>query len=45
MCRVWNIAAGTCKAVLLGHTDHVTRVALLPDGDTVVSSSEDKTLR
>jgi WD40 repeat protein/tRNA A-37 threonylcarbamoyl transferase component Bud32 len=34
-----------CIHTLTGHTDKVLSVALSPDGDTLVSSSEDKTIK
>ena len=30
--RVWDLESGVCLKVLEGHTDHVTGVALTPDG-------------
>ena len=35
----------TCSATLTGHTDFVLSVAFTPDGATLVSGSEDKTIR
>ena len=45
VCRVWDLATAQCSAVLEGHTDKVTSVALSADGRTVVSGSEDRTIR
>ena len=43
--RVWNAADGTLIAELKGHTDWVHSAAFSPDGDRVVTASEDRTAR
>ena len=45
MCRVWDMMSGECKNTMKGHTGKVYSVAVSTDGLTVVSGSEDKTLR
>ena len=40
-----DLASGRLLATLEGHTDHVTAVAVTPDGTRVVSGSLDKTLK
>jgi WD40 repeat protein len=44
-CRVWDLASGQLKATLEGHTDPLTSVAISPDGATLVSASDDQTIR
>jgi WD40 repeat protein len=43
--RVWDVSSGKCVAVLRGHWEDVTGLALLRDGKTVVSVSIDGTVR
>ena len=43
--RVWDLASGEVKSTLQGHTECVTSVAISPDGLTIVSGSNDKTVR
>ncbi len=43
--RVWALADGSAKSVLLGHTDMVLALAYTPDGRTLASGSQDGTLR
>ena len=42
---VWDLASGECKSTLEGHTRDVNTVAISPDGKTIVSGSDDQTLR
>ena len=39
------MASGEVKSALDGHTDNVFSVAISPDGRTLVSGSEDHTVR
>ncbi len=41
--RVWNVRTGECMNTLKGHTKYVRCVAF--DGTTIVSGSDDKTVR
>jgi WD40 repeat protein len=43
--RVWDLGGGRCTAVLKGHTDRVTGVAVAGDGRTAVSGAVDRTVR
>ena len=42
---VWELASGELKSTLKGHTDLVRSVAISPDGTTIVSGSDDLTVR
>ena len=42
---VWDLEAGLNKAMLEGHSRHVTSVAISCDGHIIVSGSIDKTVR
>ena len=42
---VWELASGEVKSTLKGHTDIVRSVAISPDGKTIVSGSDDGTVR
>ena len=44
VCRVWDMY-GQCMNTLKGHTDFVRSVAISPDGTTIVSGSDDLTVR
>ena len=43
--RLWDVATGTLKQTLIGHTDSVTSISFSPDGQTIASGSSDKTIR
>jgi small GTP-binding protein len=43
--KVWDLAAGRCRATFEGHTGSVMSVAITPDGTTAVSASRDSTLK
>ncbi len=43
--RAWDLASGTCRAVLEGHTNWVTCVCMSVDGNFLLSSSDDGTVR
>ena len=45
MASVWDLSTGECKSTLKGHTDFVRSVAISPDGTTIVSGSDDRTVR
>ena len=42
---VWDLATGTLKTTLTGHTGGIRSIMYSPDGTTVVSASEDKRVR
>ena len=42
---MWDLSTGECKSTLKGHTDWVKSVAISPDGKSIVSGSDDKTIR
>ena len=42
---VWDLETGTEKSKLEGHSDWVKSVAISPDGKTIVSGSDDNTIR
>ena len=44
-CRIWNVEAGKEGFKLEGHQGLVHSVAISIDGTTIVSGSEDKTIR
>lgn len=44
-CRVWNLADGSCRAVLEGHAGRLNQVALSEDGGTALTASDDGTAR
>ena len=43
--RLWDVESGAETAVLTGHTDGIGHVAWSPDGDLIVTASEDGTAR
>ena len=42
---VWDMVSGQEKSKLDGHTNDVSSVAISPDGKTIISGSDDKTVR
>ena len=42
---VWDLASGELKSTLEGHRGYVRSVAISPDGKTIVSGSDDGTVR
>ena len=42
---VWDLTTGECKSTLGGHTRPVNTVAISPDGKSIVSGSNDATVR
>jgi WD40 repeat protein len=43
--RLWEVATGEERCVLLGHDGEVEQVQFTPDGQTLVSSGQDGTVR
>ena len=43
--ELWDVASGTLKATLKGHTDWVYSIAFSPDGRTLASGSLDNTVK
>ncbi|MCZ4103508.1 WD40 repeat domain-containing protein [Streptomyces sp. So13.3] len=43
--RLWEVATGSLKATLTGHSGRVTSLAFSPDGATLASGSSDTTVR
>ncbi len=43
--RVWDVATGEPVAVLRGHEYQIRDVAFSPDGSSIITASEDRTLR
>lgn len=42
---MWNLADGSCRAVLQGHVGRLNQVALSEDGGTALTASDDGTAR
>ena len=42
---LWDVASGTLKATLEGYTDEIYSISFSPDGITLVSGSEDRTVQ
>jgi WD40 repeat protein len=43
--KVWNLHSGELEQTFSGHSSSVNAVAVTPDGERVISGSEDKTLK
>jgi WD40 repeat protein len=43
--RLWQVSTGQQVGILTGHSDIVHAIALSPDGTTIISGSEDKTVK
>jgi len=43
--RIWNASTGVCVRILRGHTSMVRSLAVMPDGNRVISAGTDGTLR
>jgi WD40 repeat protein len=43
--KLWDLASGTIRYTLTGHTQEVTAVAMTPDGRWALSGSKDTTLK
>ena len=43
--KVWDVETDKELTTLQGHTDGVSSVAITPDGKTLASASNDKTVR
>jgi WD40 repeat protein len=43
--KLWDISTGRCVRTFIGHTREVYSVAFSPDGQTLISSSTDETVR
>lgn len=43
--RVWDLASGELQSKLEGHTGNVNSVAISPDNNSIVSGSDDMTVR
>ena len=45
LASVWDLASGEVRSTLKRHTDFVRSVAITPDGKSIISGSDDKSLR
>jgi len=45
MIRLWDISRGECLLILRGHTRRVCSVAFSRDGKTLLSGSQDESMR
>jgi WD40 repeat protein len=43
--KIWNTSERVSKVTILGHESAVYKCSFSPDGHTIVSCSEDKTIR
>ncbi|MFM6003321.1 MAG: WD40 repeat domain-containing protein, partial [Sphaerospermopsis kisseleviana] len=43
--KIWNLATGELKSTLTGHSDSVRTLAITPNGRTLVSGSDDNTIK
>jgi WD40 repeat protein len=43
--KVWDLLRGTLEKTLIGHSDSIRAIALLPDAEHLVSAADDHTLR
>ena len=43
--RIWNASTGSCVRILRGHTSMVRSLAVMQDGNRVISAGTDGTLR
>jgi WD40 repeat protein len=43
--RMWNLASGACVSTFIGHDGTVNSIFVSPDGRTLVSASDDKTVK
>ena len=43
--KIWDLATGTLKDILRGHTQVVTSVAIGADGQNIISGSDDQTIK
>ncbi|HEY9600029.1 MAG TPA: hypothetical protein V6C85_00340 [Allocoleopsis sp.] len=43
--KLWDVKSGSLRSTLTGHLGSVWSVAISSDGQTLVSGSDDKTIR